>query len=246
MAVPARDLPLKGYKKKPISISLIAIGFLLIPVVIGVQLVGLSGGSWQLVGPLLSSRYFLQEWILSWSAAAAVFIVSRWSLAYFVGLSVTVLTNRFMGLAAHSAPDTPLSLGVTGFWFAVVIYFLASELKTPYLNPKLRWWKRPIRREISGEATLLYQGVKVPVEVLNISEGGVFVRLDELAAKDRPFPKRLGERFQFEMAPAFRSAAQLVWKAAPQSPYRYGMGIQFIALSREQKRLLKKYLRHEA
>lgn len=257
MAQAPREVSMKGYKEKPLAITLIAVGFLLIPVALAVQLAAFSGGSWRLALSILSSRYFLQEWILSWSAAAAVAIVSRWSLAYFILLSGYVLTTRFSNWATHPTLETPLNLGITCFWFGVVTLILVSEMKTPYLHPQLRWWTRPRRHPISGEAILLYQGIKVPVEVLNISEGGVFVRLDESKAAHRPFPQRLGEQFQFEMAllprqpqrssaAAFRSTARLVWRALPQSPYRYGMGIRFIALSPDQRRLLKKYLRHEA
>jgi len=254
--MPGEGTTLRGYKKRPLAIALIALGFLLVPMVGAAGLFLQAEGAWPLMKPLLTSRYFLQEWILSWSAAVAVYVVSKASFAYFLLLSGYVLTTRFMHLATHPTLETPLSLGITTFWFAVVIYFLLSELKTPYLNPRLRWWTRPRRVSLSCAATLFYQGAKIPATVLNLSEGGVFLKLNEPVAQGQPFPQRLGEEFQLEMVltPSKSSKrnlamlglrGQLVWKAASASLYRYGMGIRFLAISGQEKRLLRDYLRDE-
>lgn len=249
--------PLKGYQTKPLAISILAVAFFLIPLAIPIHLFLLAGGSWSLVGAVLRSGYFLEEWALSWSAALAVYLVSKWSFAYFLILSSYALGTKFVRLAAHSNLETPFTLFVTCFWFAVVIYFLFSDLKAPYLHPKLRWWTRPRRVGLSSEATLLYQGQRIPVVVLNLSEGGAFAKLGESVATGQKFPQRLGEEFDFLMAlrradllesqpVRFESRGKLVWKAEPDSPYRSGMGIQFISVSKEQKRRLKEYLRHAA
>lgn len=231
-------------------------GFLLIPAATVIQFYYLSEKSWRFMGELLSSRFFLEEWLFSWSAAAAVAIVSRGSLAYFIALSGYVLARRFANLTTHPTLETPLSIGITAFWFGVVIAFLISELKIPYLHPKLRWWTRPPRLGISSQAILLYGHLKIPAEVLNISQGGAFVRLPEASSGQGLLPQHLGDEFQFEITLGssrrpplerlvFKSKARLVWKASPQSPYRSGMGVEFLGLSRQQRQLLKKYLRRE-
>lgn len=244
---------LKGYKKKPGAIGVIAIGFLLIPVVMLIQVLMRSGGSWRVLGAVIGSGYFLQEWWMAWSAAAAVYIVSRWSFAYFIILSGYVLTTKIAFLVRHPHLETPVGLVITCFWFGVVIYFLASVLNAPYLNPRLRWWTRPPRISLCRDATILYQGTKIPVTVLDLSQGGAFVRVEETVAEQQAIPRRLGEAFQIAMAlmradpPAsapepFESSAQLVWKGAPDTPYRNGMGIKFTSLPRVKRRQLKRYL----
>jgi hypothetical protein len=249
-----RDIPLAGYRKKPFAIALISIGFLLIPVALGTQMFFLSGRSWRVLAAVLTSPYFLQEWVLSWSAAGAVFIVSRWSFAYFLILSGTILTRRFFHLWVNPDLETPFSVGVTCFWFAVVLYFFASSLRVPYLNPRLRWWTRPPRIPIRREATVVYHGTPIPAVILNLSEGGVFLRLDEAVAQGRKIPRQLGEEFDLRMAlmpggrpgsppEPFESRAQLVWMPKPDSPYRYGMGLRFTALSKGQRQRLRSAFR---
>lgn len=248
---------LPGYRKKPGVIVGMAIGFLLIPVVMLIQVWVRSGGSWRVLGAVIGSGYFLQEWGLAWSAAAAVSIVSRWSFAYFIILSGYVLTTKVAVLVRTPHLETPAGLIILCFWFGAAIYCSASSLKAPYLNPKLRWWTRPPRIAMCRDAAILYQGTQIPVTVLNLSQGGVFVRVGETVAEQQVIPQRLGEAFQIAMAlmradhpesapEPFESSAQLVWKGAPETPYRNGMGIKFISLGRAKRRQLKRVLRDEA
>lgn len=234
---------LKGYKKKPLAITLVAIGFFLIPVAMLVQVFTLSRGSWEVLEAVLRSDYFLREWVLSWSAAWAIYAVTRFSFVAFVSLSLFVLVTKVSRLMTHPDLENPFSVSITLFWLSVALYFLLSSLKAPYLNPKLRWWTRPARIPKCRQATILYEGVQLPVTVLNLSLGGAFVRLNERMEASRRFPQRLGEEFEFTIDGAWTSKARLVWKGVPEGPYRNGMGIQFVALSREGKRQLKGFLK---
>ena len=238
---------MNGYKKKPASITVIAVIFLLLPALVLAEALLRSGASPDVLRNLLSSRYFLQEWALSWSAAAAVYLVSRFSFAYFIALSVAVLAARVSHLASHPDLETPLSALVTGIWLAIVGFVLLSSLRLPYLNPKLRWWTRPPRIPVGREAAIVHQGASIPAVVLNLSRGGAFVKLDEAAAARQQFPQRLGASCALSMllepsAPQMSLPAQLVWMAKPGSPYRSGVGIKFTSLSREQRRQLRQFL----
>ena len=243
--------PLKGYSKKPRAIACIALAFALLPLVIPAQVLVFSGGSWPLTWQVMQSGYFLQELLLSWSAAVAVFVVSRWSFVYFVLLSVYVLTARVTYLVQHPYLDHPVSVGITAFWFCVVAYFLGSTLKTPYLHPQLRWWTRPLRVPVRRQAMIAWQGCVVPVVVLDLSGGGAFVKL----AEHHALPQRLGDVLHFRMQPArgtsskphpFTAKAEVAWMAAPGSARQDGLGLKFVGLSRRRAILLKRILRDEA
>ena len=254
--------PLNGYSKKPRAITCIALAFALLPLIIPLQVLAFSGGSWSLTWQVMQSGYFLQELLLSWSAAVAVFVVSRWSFIYFVLLSVYVLTTRVAYLAQHPYLDHPVSVLITAFWFCVVAYFLGSTLKTPYLHPQLRWWTRPARVSLRRNAVIAWRGRAIPVTVLNLSRGGAFVRVTPPGGQ--ALPQRLGEPLHFRMQTVraclprkssagrqggasrprpFTARAEVVWVAAPTSPYRDGMGLQFVALSKRRSVLLQRYLR---
>ena len=246
-----RPVPLRGCSRKPRSITLMALAFALLPLLIPAQALAVAGGSWSLAGRVLCSGYFLQEALLSWSAALAVFIVSRWSFVYFVLLSVYVLTTRVTYLVQHPYLDHPVSVGITGFWFVVVAWFLGSTLKTPYLHPQLRWWTRPARVSMRRQAMMTWQGRVVPVVVLDLSGGGAFVKL----AEHRALPQRLGDVLHFRMQPArgasstphpFTAKAEVAWVAAPGSARQDGLGLKFVGLSRRRAVLLKRILRDEA
>ena len=242
---------LKGYSRKPRSILWITTAFALLPLVIPAQVLVFSGGSWPLAWQVACSGYFLQELALSWSAAAAIFVVSRWSFVYFVLLSVYVLTTRAAYLVQHPYLDHPVSVAVTAFWFGVVGWFLGSTLKTPYLHPQLRWWTRPLRVPVRRQAAIAWQGRVVPVVVLDLSGGGAFVKL----AEQHALPQRLGDALHFRMQPArgasskphpFTAKAEVAWVAAPGSARQDGLGLKFVGLSKRRAVLLKRILRDEA
>ncbi len=250
-------MSVQGYRRKPLAIALIAAVFVVMPAVVLVQCFIRSGGSFEVLRQVIGSRYFLEEGLLSWSAAAAVFVVSRLSFLCFALLSGYALFTKGSHLVAHPNLETPATLLITGGWFAVVGYFFTSSLKAPYLNPQLRWWTRPLRIALRSSATITVQKATMPVTVLNLSAGGAFVKVDDALADAQGVPQRLGEPVDVAMellrgdqpaATALRVAARaaLVWKGKPGSPYRNGFGIKFTALSRDQRRQLRQYLRDEA
>lgn len=249
--------PLRGYQKKPFPIALIASIFFAIPFVLLLQVWVLSGGSWRVVADVARSSYVVREWVLAWSAAAAVYIVSRWTFAYFMGLSAYVLITKVQHLMTHPHLETPVSVLVTVFWFGVTMYLLGSSLKTPYLNPQLRWWTRPRRVTMCRDAMLRYQGSPLPVTIVNLSVRGAFVRFKETAIRTRILPQRLGDAGLLTMSLVrrgrsnlqpwhFHSQVEVAWLATADSPYRDGMGLQFVSLSRPQRWQLKRFLRDEA
>lgn len=243
-------VPLKGYSKKPRAIASIVLAFALLPLLIPLQVLAFSSGSWALAWRVVCSGYFLQEALLSWSAALAVCIVSRWSFVYFVLLSVYVLTTRIAYLAQHPYLDHPVSVLITAFWFGVVVYFLGSTLKAPYLHPQLRWWTRPARLAMRRQASITWRGQALPVTVLNLSKGGAFVKLSRPGTFTS---QQLGEPLHFRLqsvrgvsrARPFTARAEVVWVAAPESAHKDGVGIQFLRLSRQRAVLLQRLLRDE-
>lgn len=249
--------PVRGYQKKPLAIAVIAAIFFCLPGLLLLQVWMLSGGSWRAMLEVARSGYFVNEWWMAWSAAAAVWIVSRWTFIYFLGLSAYVLIAKTSALLTHPHLETPLSLLVTACWLGATVWFLVSSLKMPYLNPKLRWWTRPMRVTTCREAMLRYRGSPLPVTVLNLSLRGAFVRFKETALRTRVLPQRLGDtcvltaslirRGRSHVKPwRFHAPVEVVWRATPDSPYRDGMGLRFVSLSRPQRWQLRRFLRDEA
>jgi hypothetical protein len=246
--------PLVGYQKKPPAITALAGMFLAMPALLLLQIFWVAGGDPADVGNILGSTYFMQEWLLCWSAALAIYAVTTWSLAYFVLLSAFTLVRRMKAMALYPEFETPLGLLITAAWLGASAYLLLSTLKLPYLNPKLRWWTRPARVPISRQAVIRVGQVSLPATVLNLSTGGVFLKVgDEVAAG--LLPERLGQTvgLAIELGPqdgpyAWRldAEARVVWRGKPDSPYQRGMGLMFVGLPAGIRRQLKRFLRDAA
>lgn len=245
---------LEGYQKKPTAITVIALIFLALPGVLLAQMIAMSGGSFDLLDDLMGSTYFFQEWLLCWSAAAAIYIVSTWSLAYFVLLSLYTVVRRVKALTLYPAFETPFDLLITAVWLSITIYVLFSTLKVPYLNPRVRWWTRPVRVWMCRRATVQVGQGEVPAMVLNLSMTGVFLKVDDAVPEDQPLPDRLGQTVQLRLdlgkgdEPGLQLAvpATLVWKGKADTPYRRGLGLQFARLPGATRRQLQRFLRDAA
>ncbi len=250
----AFDQPLPGYQKKPLAITVVAAIFLALPLVVLVQVWILAGGSTAVLAQVVGSAYFLQEWVLAWSAAAAVFVVSRASFIYFLILSGYVVGSRLARLLLRPDLEPPMGLALTVVWLGMALYVVGSSLRRPYLNPRLRWWTRPMRISLATDATITVHGLTLPVQLLNLSVGGAFVRVDEASAAHAMPPQQVGEALEFAAAlvPAthpkatswqFATSAEVVWRGKPDSPYRHGFGIRFVGLTRRQRRQLRRVIR---
>ena len=168
---------LLGYCRKPIWIYLAAMGYLMIPILTLIGMMG-DGNLWAQLKPLVTTRLFLQVFFCSVTAALAVLIVTRYSLmlllvlsAYFIGFKVI---QFFM-----SGWGTSLDFIVVSFWLAAPVLFLTTSLRLAYTKPETRWWKRSPRYPHLTRGTLYSKGVKFPVVMINFSVGGAFVKLDE-------------------------------------------------------------------
>ena len=102
--------------------------------------------------------------------------------------------------------------------------------------------------------------IKFPVVTLNFSAGGIFLKLDENKIikdteleRDLPnFPHQIGRVVDLEIdviaearglfkQQKFFTRAKVVWCPKEDSPYKYGLGLQFIDQSAQAKKQLKRY-----
>ena len=180
------DEILKGYRKKPAWIYLIAAGYAAIPLVVLLQFgleVGFSGA---LMKQVLFSSYFGVEALAALSGAAAVLLVTRGSFLFFVSLCFATVALKVYDLQRGALLGTWLDLGLTSFWLVAGVGFLTSTLRTPYLNPRVRWWSRDDRLRFISRGVVECEGVSFPIITLNLSVGGAFVKLDERLVSELP------------------------------------------------------------
>ncbi len=170
---------IRGYVRKPWWIYAIAIGYALVPAVTLVQFGHQFGFNSNVLIGVASSSYFITETLAALSGACAVLIVSRWTFAYFVALSFSTVSLRIFQYSQDQLLGTPVDGILAAFWLVAGVIALSKELRTPYLNPRVRWWSQPERVDFISHSALEFAGVHYPIVTLNMSTGGAFIKLDQ-------------------------------------------------------------------
>lgn len=110
-------------------------------------------------------------------AGLAIFAVKRWSYpVYLAVMLITLYLNYRDWRIHHQSISLPLFVLTTTLNVGLVSYFLLPAVRTPYFDRRLRWWEAKPRYLVSAPALLRYEGRAVKGTVLNISEGGVFLK----------------------------------------------------------------------
>ncbi len=100
-------------------------------------------------------------------------------LAGIVWRFVVTIAQNFLSITSSDPFLSIHELMVMILWLWVSAVMLVSTLRIPYLNPRTRWWKQQERYVEILKGILLCQEIKFPIVALNVSEGGIFVKLDE-------------------------------------------------------------------
>lgn len=184
-----------GYRKKPAEILFIACLFIFLPVMSLFQY-ALQVDELKALLSIINSKPFLIELFCSWSAAIALLIVTKTSFVYFMGLSVYAIILKFMHFQPGNLLLSFLDILITLVWFSTAIALFFTTLKTPYLNPKTRWWTQPPRYPHFLGGEMIYEGISFPIVTLNFSETGLFAKLDERVLSEGD--KEMASRVYFE------------------------------------------------
>lgn len=120
-------------------------------------------------------------------AAASIYLMKRWSYAvYLVSMG---LVTYFNIQAAREYPhlySIALSLPLAVFDLLIVGYFLIPEVRAGYFNPRLRWWESKPRYEVNAPIALSTNWNQGDATLVNIAEGGAFVRTPVRLEKEDP------------------------------------------------------------
>ena len=239
----------KGYRKKPKYIYLIALFYFSVPLLTLWQFAMNVDYSWNLLEKIISSKFYLVEFCLSFTAGMAVLSVTRAGFFYLIFLSAYTLGIKIQNLNYNALFEYPLDFVVLFFWFMMTILFVFTALRVPFLNPDTRWWRQPPRYSHKMPGKLIVNGREFPMVTLNISAGGMFVTLDENAVKE-VFTIGQSVALDVGMIPeaarlfkdcALKVSAKVAWLSQEDDPNKRGLGLEFIALTRQDKKKLKGY-----
>jgi Tfp pilus assembly protein PilZ len=171
-----------------------------------------------------------------------IWTIRMWGYFLLITHSLLLITSN---IVSYITGDTTLPLwfisAVSVLFLGVIILFVRKEVKTPYFNPKVRWWESASR--------YYYRGMKVLVKQFNsdklffeadsfdLSETGVFVSTDRVV--------NVGDKYSFELILVNNSIlytdGEVVWvNPKGKSMFPKGFGCWFI----EPNGLFRKRIRY--
>jgi hypothetical protein len=174
-------------------------------------------------------------WVLSPVVALGIFRVRLWGwfafLAHSVAVAALSLFDRdlaFKGLSTAAFINFP--------FFAIAGFYLLSEIRAPYFNPRLRWWERrtryrdAIRVGLEGGRYVMY----------DISEKGIFVA--DARAEARSIGAKLSARVDLGLE-TIMVKMEVVRVHLGGGDYPAGFGARFTGMDQTSRQHLKAYMR---
>jgi Tfp pilus assembly protein PilZ len=223
-------------KKRPLSISIIATGYLFAPLINILQIAWFN--HWPLTGPRSVVHHLSPyEWsILACFPVIAlgIYRVTRWGYLLFLAFSAFLLMHNSYAYLINPSYNLSVVIMFQLLIVGVAGFFLQRHMAAPYFNPQMKWWERDPRYPVSLSAQLHSRKRDIKVSVQDISKGGCFVCTD--------LKLNLGETVDLTINLtdiSFKGIAKVVW-VARRKPQGYGM--MFIDQLSENKRALQTLL----
>jgi Tfp pilus assembly protein PilZ len=223
-------------KKKPLSVRIISILFLLAPIGNLMQLAYFNG--WPYTGPRgVIYRLGTYEWIILAMfpiVAFGIWRVATWGYFLCMSFAAFLIVNNtyamFVNQRAYSPYIVLLFQLVT---FASIGLLLHSHFAAPYFNPRMRWWETERRYRVSLKGQLRAGQNLGDCEIVDISLGGCFITTQQKL--------QTGDEVMLRVATGemhVTAKCQVVWVRS----HEPGYGLMFKPLAREDKKTLKKIL----
>lgn len=222
--------------QRHIVITILATIFLLIPPSLVVFLAVRSQGSVEMAASAITLNLLILA-IGAYIVGLGLWRVRPWGFFALFVFSAGIIGYNVYKMLSESQQldqwDIAVLVGVT----VAMALSLRRQVSAAYFNPRLRWWERAERVQVNLEADLEIDGNKKRVPVLDVSNTGIFVKLEGLQAGDTMKVHLVVADFNIEaMAKAIRITPN-------------GTGLMFTDVSwatgRDLKRLIK-YLQNLA
>jgi hypothetical protein len=233
----------KGYRRKPIWIYVVASLFVLSPFI---HLMGTLKGAgepqwysprmwWVWVGHLDPAPALI-SFILC-AAGLAILFVRRWS--WWLGmtaLSILCLYNiALITLTFANDPFTQLLATVGSLLLLTLLFF--SEFKQPYFNQRLRWWESEPRFHVSLPVSVhpaleTAHAATTKAQLVDISKSGLY-----LEAPTGQKALELPEEIVVEVNSELRLPCRF-----SRATEHGGSAYQFLKISRHQSRYLRRWI----
>lgn len=165
-------------------------------------------------------------------AGIAVYCVKKWSYPVFLICMLWLTFQIFYSLSPNMTFSElfftlilPMSMNIL-----YVSYILLPNVRAAYYDPRLRWWENKPRYVFSTDIKIRSEENMILGTMSNISEGGLF------ASIATPIEPNTVIELEFEI---LGTNIELKAKIVYRKPDGASHGIQFIDVTRVQKKLLR-------
>lgn len=233
---------MKGYKKKPLLIEVFALLYLLSPIG-NILLVFIRNshnspltnlkGIWDFiaVGNIVVILNVIL-WISAIPLSYGLYKVRLWAWYYFLIHAISMVALSFFNT------DYDFNLSVVPLLNTVFLipigYFISKEIRTPYFNPRVRWWEQSIR--FKHEVEIMID--EKPHFTFDISDTGAFVidngKILFKVGKSIPVEIHIDDI-------SINCKAEIRWINTNKGKHPKGFGIKFLKLAKHDTKLLKAF-----
>lgn len=186
---------------------------------------------------LLSPLYLLIS-LLSFITALGMLNGKRWSWHLFLPLNALLVYHGAFTFAEYGAVGLREALFFLLFLGALLaaLYRVKSEMRVPYLFPRVRWWERVTIEYCSVAVGVFRQaGTLAEGQIIDLSSGGCFIK----TANEFIEGEELLLKFFLEEE-LFNVSGHVVWRALSTVTHPKGVGVKFGAIDRKTRRKLRR------
>ena len=227
-------------KKRPLSIVLIAIFYILEPIGTMVHAAYINQmplwGSHGILSHLLWS-----DWIILGLfpvVGVGVYMVRKWGWYLFLAFSLLLI---FYNLFVYKFLNPNYSFSTVMLFIIITTvisaFFLRRNVYAPFFNPRLRWWEIATRYRVPLNTVLLTKEGAIACKTVDISETGCFVDTHE----ELPVGSQVMLEFRCDDI-EINCLGKVVHHRSGNHEALTGYGIMFQAISKEMKQKIRQML----
>lgn len=230
-------------QKKPIFIILVSFVYMSLPIFYYLQVAYFERVHFWMVGTVLAKAN-AADWILAILSVVVGFCIYKVRLFgyyVFMGHALGILGwNIFLAVTHHNYPKVHLII-FSAITFAIIGLFLRKNIRTPYYNPRMRWWEQEKRFNIKLPTIVTYQDNQNNSQGLtyDISASGIFFNGDI----EGPVSRKVDITIDYGDMSSFNLEGEVVWITGETARHPKGGGIRFLNMDKGDRKKLRASLK---
>jgi hypothetical protein len=192
------------------------------------------------VGRLLLSPWYYVFSLLGIITGFGLWGLHRWAWYLLLALHFLALYSNAILLAEFSkSQDKLAAYSAATLMIALLTFRIDREIRVPYLLPRIRWWESDPRHRLSLSASV--QGLQgtgaLPAECLDLAWAGCFLKTRHDFKADETVLVTI-QAYGLKL----QCAGAVVWRTQSGVTVPRGIGVKFVPIPKEQKRVFRAVL----